>query len=153
METDFASPNGGTFIFGQENADGIGYASKTESTYYGEIDGKHYYYAVCPYKKDNRKSYDIYHKIDKGYVGVSHTAKIMAFGYIDSAEVTQTVIDFIVKGKTLLDLFNDVDSIDKKLSSLSASMPNRWNGKNVLVIGDSITAAQKWQKNSMKCWG
>ena len=146
METDFASPNGGTFMFGQEKADGKGYVSITNSTYYGEIDGKHYYYAVCPFKKDGMKQYDIYHNIAEGYVGVSHTAKIMAFGYIDSAEVTQKALDIIITGKTLLDLFNDVDLIDKKLSSLSASIPNKWNGKNVLVIGDSITAAQKWQK-------
>ena len=143
METDFASPNGGTFIFGQANADNNGYASTTDSTYYGKIDGKHYYYAVCPYEKNKKKSYDIFHSIDKDYVGVSHTAKIMAFGYIDSAEVSQKAIDIIVRGKTLLDLFNDVDSIDKKLSVFTQ---NRWNGKNVLVIGDSITAAQKWQK-------
>lgn len=26
------------------------------------------------------------------------------------------------------------------------SLNNSWYGKNVLVIGDSITAAQKWQK-------
>ena len=146
METDFASPNGGTFIFGQEKADGNGYVSKTDSTYYGEIDGKHYYYAVCPFKKDEMKSYDVFHAIAEGYVGVSHNAKIMTFGYIDSAELPTKAIDIIVRGTPLLGLYNDIDLINEKINSLPTPIPNKWNGKNVLVIGDSITAAKKWQK-------
>ena len=56
------------------------------------------------------------------------------------------MIRLIANNETLLDLYNSVDELVKSTEKTTNSVINTWKNKKVLAIGDSITAAQKWQK-------
>lgn len=145
IETDFSSNDTATFVAGQQNAGGSGYENTIGLTFYKKIEDKYIYYCMLPITTNGANSIDIYHG-SKLYVGTPHTVTIKKIGYAISDSVTDRMIRLIVNNETLLDLYNSVDELVKITEKTTNNVINTWKSKKVLVIGDSITAAQKWQK-------
>ena len=121
------------------------------TSYYGHLNGKYYYYCLLPIYTSAMHQLDVFFSTDEDYVGMIHFAAVKKIAYAISDTVSSKMLDIIIKNETLLDLFNEVDSLNKKVSEFefktdNAKLFNRWKNKNVLVIGDSITAALQWQK-------
>ena len=145
METDFSSNDTATFVAGQQKASGSGYEKTIGLTFYKKIEDKYIYYCMLPITTNGANSIDIYHG-SKLYVGTPHTVTIKKIGYAISDSVTDRMIRLIANNETLLDLYNSVDELVKSTEKTTNSVINTWKNKKVLAIGDSITAAQKWQK-------
>lgn len=145
IETDFSSNDTATFVAGQQKAGGSGYENTIGLTFYKKIEDKYIYYCMLPITTNGANSIDIYHG-SKLYVGTPHTVTIKKIGYAISDSVTDRMIRLIVNNETLLDLYNSVDELVKSTEKTTNSVINTWKNKKVLAIGDSITAAQKWQK-------
>nr|DAH36993.1 MAG TPA: hypothetical protein [Caudoviricetes sp.] len=145
IETDFYSNDTATFVVGQQKAGGSGYENTIWLTFYKKIEDKYIYYCMLPITTNGANSIDIYHGSEL-YVGTPHTVTIKKIGYAISDSVTDRMIRLIVNNETLLDLYNSVDELVKSTEKTTNSVINTWKNKKVLAIGDSITAAQKWQK-------
>ena len=145
IETDFSSNDTATFVAGQQKAGGSGYENTLGLTFYKKIEDKYIYYCMLPITTNGANLIDIYHG-SKLYVGTPHTVTIKKIGYAISDSVTDRMIRLIVNNETLLDLYNSVDELVKSTEKTTNSVINTWKNKKVLAIGDSITAAQKWQK-------
>lgn len=109
------------------------------------LNGINYFYGtLIPINKGAQPTYDhIYVDI------INNTTKTITVVTVQEVGVDETINDAYIKerienkayeiGKSLKELY---EICSKKKQSLN----NSWYGKNVLVIGDSITAAQKWQQ-------
>ena len=144
FESDFYV-DGETFVLGQEKSTGKGYEITKKCIVYVK-DNKYYYSCIIPVVITGRHELDVYfNRASSGYENVSHTITVKKFGYALSDTVTETMIDIVCSGKTLLDSVNEIGALNKKIEELDTSIHSLWKGKNALVIGDSITAAKKWQ--------
>ena len=77
--------------------------------------------------------------------------KIFVYDVTDYENISQKDVEFVLNNQTL-NGFEINKLIDKKVEESKANSDNldvlksNWKDKNALVIGDSVTAARKWQK-------
>ena len=105
---------------------------------------KYYYGTLIPINKGTQPTYDhIY--VDT----INKTTKTITVVTVQEVGVDETINDTYIKERIENKTYKIADSLEElyeMCGEKKQSLNNSWYGKNVLVIGDSITAAQKWQK-------
>ena len=105
---------------------------------------KYYYGTLIPINKGTQPTYDhIYVDV------INNTTKTITVVTVQEVGVDETINDAYIKERIENKTYRIAASLEElyeMCGEKKQSLNNSWYGKNVLVIGDSITAAQKWQK-------
>ena len=105
---------------------------------------KYYYGTLIPINKGSVPVYDFIY-LDT----INKTTKTITVVTVQEVGVDETINDTYIKERIENKTYKIADSLEElyeMCGKKKQSLNNSWYGKNVLVIGDSITAAQKWQK-------
>ena len=90
----------------------------------------------------------LYSIANLGYENNQHTLTVLRFGLSVSNTVSAELVSAIINDYSIADTYNRISELEERIDEQTNKneIKNTWKGKNVLVIGDSITAAKKWQK-------
>ena len=140
---------GGTFVVGQKNETGSAYYKTKGMSYYGAVENEFIYYCIFPMNSECKLDLDILYSLaNLGYENNQHTLTVLSFGLSVSNTVSAELVSAIINDYSIADTYNRISELAERIDKQTnkSEIKNTWKGKNVLVIGDSITAAKKWQK-------
>ena len=148
FKSDFYNASG-KFMVGQQNKAGTAYDKKKEVSYYGIVENEFVYYCIFSISYLSKLNLDIFYSLKNlGYENNQHTITVLCFGEAVSDTVSTELVSAIINDYSIADTYNRIGELAGRIdeSTDKNEIKNTWKGQNVLVIGDSITAAKKWQK-------